>query len=357
MASTKVNFALVGCGRISGKHAEAVARQIPEAALVAVCDIDESRAVEVGKKYGVPHYRDFHEMMRVQPEIHVVSVLTPSGDHAEHVIALANYGKHIVVEKPMALTLMDAERMVRACSDHGVRLFVVKQNRMNPPIARLKEAILAGRFGKMVMATTRVRWCRTQSYYNQDTWRGTWAKDGGVLMNQASHHVDLLTWLMGDVESVFAYSATRLVDIETEDTAVAVLKFANGGLGVVEATTATRPVDLEGSVSILGERGTVEVGGFAANEMRIWNFVDATEQEKAEVKALSQQPPNVYGHGHTPYLRNVVGAIRQGRGGAVDGLEGMKSLLLLNAFYESMETGKEVRLQFRPRHIRLGHTT
>jgi predicted dehydrogenase len=349
----RLGFALIGCGRISSKHCQAITG-LDSTQLVAVCDSVLERAKAVGTQYKVPWYVDYHEMLMKHPEIDVVSVLTPSGSHAEHVVGVTKYKKHILVEKPIALTVPDAEKMIRACDQAGVRLFVVKQNRTNPPIAALKKAIDSGRFGKLVMATIRVRWCRTQDYYDQDAWRGTWAMDGGVLMNQASHHVDLLTWLMGDVDSVFAYSATQLVDVETEDTAVGVVRFHNGALGVIEATTATRPKDLEGSVSVLGERGSVEVGGFAVNEVKTWNFVDSTDQEKAGLNKLNENPSNVYGFGHARYIANVVNSIREGKHGAVEGLEGMKSLLLINALYESMETGKEVALLFRPRRVKLG---
>ena len=179
-------------------------------------------------------------------------MLTASGSHAQHVVELAPYGADIVVEKPMALTLEDADKMIEVCDRHGVRLFVVKQNRFNVPVVQLRKALDAGRFGKLVLGTVRVRWCRPQSYYDQDSWRGTWAHDGGVLTNQASHHIDLLEWMMGDVESVFAKSITALVDIEAEDTAIVTIKFKNGALGIIEATTAARPKDLEGSLSVLG---------------------------------------------------------------------------------------------------------
>ncbi|MBK7907717.1 MAG: Gfo/Idh/MocA family oxidoreductase [Gemmatimonadetes bacterium] len=203
-----------------------------------------------------PYFGDMHAMMRQAP-VDVVAVLTESGLHAEHVLALAPYGRHVVVEKPMALTLADADAMIRACAEADARLFVVKQNRFNVPVVKLREALDPSRFRKMVLGTVRVRWCRPQSYYDQDAWRGTWALDGGVLTNQASHHVDLLEWMLGDVESVFAMSTTRLAKVETEDTAVVTLRFANGALGVIEATTAARPRDLEGSLSLLGEAATV----------------------------------------------------------------------------------------------------
>ena len=204
------------------------------------------------------------------------------------------------------------------------------------------------------MGSVRVRWCREQKYYDQDEWRGTWALDGGVLANQASHHIDLLTWLMGDVESVFAYTATQLVDIEADDTAVAVLKFVNGALGVIEATTATRPKDLEGSISIMGETGTVEIGGFAVNEMKTWNFLEPLDSDSEVLEKYCENPPNVYGFGHARYLTDVVEAIKSGKGGVVDGFEGLHSLVLINAIYESMSTGREVVLNFSGNRSPLG---
>lgn len=348
-----INFGLLGCGRIAPKHLESLRELSKVARCTAVCDIDKARASSTGEKWGIPWFTSLGAMLDAHPEIDVVSVLTPSGNHCDHTVEIAKRKKHVVVEKPMALSIDDAERMIRACDSAGVRLFVVKQNRYNIPVKRLREAVISGRFGKIVLGTVRVRWCRTQSYYDQDAWRGTWAQDGGVLCNQASHHIDLLTWMLGEIDSVFAYTATRLVDIEVDDTAVAVLKFRNGALGVIEATTATRPRDLEGSISILGERGSVEIAGFAVNEMRTWQFADSLESED-EIKRFRENPPNVYGFGHTRFLDDVISCIRSGRGGAVDGLEGMKSLILVNAMYESMETGQEVKLRFRPSHVRLG---
>lgn len=353
---TKLGFALIGCGRIAPKHLDALTSgAVPGGRLVAVCDTDLAKARAVGTKHVVPAFGTHREMLeQVGDQIDVVNILTPSGQHADHAIDVARFGKHVVVEKPMALTLTDADRMIQACDAAGVRLFVVKQNRYNQPVKKLRQALEAGRFGKLVMGTVRVRWCRTQKYYDQDSWRGTWAFDGGVFANQASHHVDLLQWMMGDVESVFAKTTTALVKIETEDTGVVVVKFRNGALGVIEATTATRPKDLEGSLSILGEKGTVEIGGFAVNEMKHWNFTDA-EPEDAEVLAKYQTaPPNVYGFGHVEYLNKVIESIRSHRSALVDGLEGRKSLELINAIYESVETGREVFLRFVPRHSRLG---
>jgi UDP-N-acetyl-2-amino-2-deoxyglucuronate dehydrogenase len=349
-----LRFALVGCGRIAKRHSELLGQdQISGARLVAVCDIREELAKAIGERMNVPAYVDMDAMMTGE-DVDVVVVLTPSGLHAEHVIRLAKYGKHIVVEKPMALRLDDADAMIKACDSYHCRLFVVKQNRFNLPVLKLREVMESGRFGKLVMGTVRVRWSRNQAYYDQDSWRGTWAHDGGVLSNQASHHIDLLEWMLGDVESVFAKSATALVDIEAEDTAVVVLKFRSGALGIIEATTATRPKDLEGSISILGERGTVEIGGFAVNEMKTWNFVTAEDGDADIFEKFSVNPPNVYGYGHQAYYENVVESIMNKTPHLVDGLEGRKSLELISAIYESVETGREVNLHFQPQRCRLG---
>jgi predicted dehydrogenase len=244
--------------------------------------------------------------------------------------------------------------MIEACDRAGVRLFVVKQNRFNVPVQRLMAALKAGRFGKLVLGTVRVRWCRRNEYYRQDAWRGTWAMDGGVLANQASHHVDLLEWVMGDVESVFAKSVTALAKIETEDTIVVTLKFRNGALGLIEATTATRPTDLEGSISVLGEKGTVEISGFAVNEIRHWRFEEPLPDDEETRQRYSVNPPNVYGFGHQAYYESVVHSLNTDGPALVDGLEGRKSLELITAIYESVETGEEVFLRFKPRMSRLG---
>ena len=352
-----LNFALVGCGRIAHKHAELLSGdQLHEARLAAVCDIKPERAQAFAQKYDVPSFTDMHEMMAsVGDRIDVISILSESGLHALHCQELAPYGKHLLVEKPMALTLSDADEMIRVCDENRVRLFVVKQNRYNLPVVKLREALDAGRFGRLVMGTVRVRWSRDQAYYDQDPWRGTWAMDGGVFANQASHHVDLLEWMLGEPVSVFAKSRTALVDIETEDTGVAVIGFRSGAIGVVEATTATRPRDLEGSLSILGEKGTAEIGGFAVNEMRNWRFVGAAPEEEEDFLAqYRENPPNVYGYGHLAYLRHVAEAIEQDMPALVDGLEGRKSLELISAIYESIETGEEVRMRFQSKHGRLG---
>ena len=352
-----LKFAIVGCGRIAKRHSELLGHgQIEGADLVAVCDLVASKAEAIAANFDVPFFTDMHEMMQ-KVSIDVVVVLTESGHHAANVRELAPYGKHIVVEKPIALTLDDADSMIKVCDEHAIRLFVVKQNRLNVPVVKMREALEAGRFGKLVLGTVRVRWCRRQHYYDQDSWRGTWALDGGVLTNQASHHIDLLEWMMGDVESVYAESATALVDIETEDTAIVLVRFRSGALGVIEATTAARPKDLEGSISILGEKGTVEIGGFAVNEMKVWQFEDAQSQDMEVLEKYSVNPPNVYGFGHQAYYENVVDCVRSDKRHLVDGLEGRRSLEVISAIYESIETGHPVSMRFRPKQYRLGRIT
>ena len=349
-----LNFALVGCGRISYKHAEILNGQLKNARLAAVCDIDETKAKGTGNKYNVPFYTDYDKMLK-QDKIDVVCILTESGNHARHTIDIVEkYHKHIVVEKPMALSLSDADQMIKTCDANSVKLFVIKQNRYNIPVLKVREALEAGRFGKLVMGTVRVRWSRNQNYYDQDPWRGTWAMDGGVFTNQASHHIDLLEWMLGQPLSVFAKSATQLVNIETEDTGLAIIKFENGALGLVEATTAVRPKDLEGSLSILGEKGSVEIGGFAVNEMKTWNFVDKQPDDEQALLKYKENPQNVYGFGHIRYLENVIDSILNNKRALVDGLEGRKSLELINAIYESIETGKEIYMRFQPRLGKLG---
>lgn len=348
-------FALVGCGRIAKRHSELLGfGQIEGARLVAACDIDEGKARSYGQKFSIPFYTNMHEMLK-REKIDVIVILTPSGMHAQHTVELASYGKHIVVEKPMALTLADADRMIAACRDSGVQLFVVKQNRFNVPVVRLRQEYETGRFGRLIMGTVRVRWARDQKYYDQDSWRGTWHLDGGAFTNQASHHIDLLQWMMGgEVESVFAKSGTYLVNTETEDTGVALLKFKNGALGMIEATTACRPKDLEGSLSVLGEKGTVEISGFAVNQMRHWNFIDSKPSDEKVLSEFSVNPPSVYGYGHQAYLQHVVDCLAKDHKPFVTGEEGRKSLELITAIYESIATGQEVRFPFVPKASKLG---
>lgn len=352
MSKTKtLRFGLLGCGAISKKHIEALKR-IDNAEIVAVCDLDFTAVKEFAETEGVQAYNDPKKMIS-REEVDVVSILTPSGSHADNVLELIDTGVHFVVEKPLSLRLETADIVIKRCAERGVKLFVVQQNRCNPPIQALKTALDEGRFGRLVLGTVRVRWCRPQEYYDAKSWRGTWALDGGVVTNQASHHIDMLEWLMGQVESVMAMTSQRLARIEAEDTAVAVLRFASGALGAIEATTGARPKDLEGSISILGEKGAVEVGGFFMNRLKTWQF-DEPKKEDESIFATHGAVPDIFAWNHTEYLRTVVESIRTGSIGLVEGLEGRKSLELITAIYESAETGKEVSLRFRPKVARLG---
>lgn len=345
--------AIVGCGRIAVRHSELLGNNhIDGAKLVGVCDVSEKKAALLGAKYGVSYFLDMHVMMKsLKPDL--VVVLTESGKHPDHVCALAPYGANIIVEKPMALALNDADRMISACKKNNVELFVVKQNRFNVPVQKLKSVLEKNHLGKVFLGTVRVRWCRTQEYYNQADWRGTWAMDGGVLTNQASHHVDLLQWILGPVESVFGMSTTALADIETEDTLVANIRFKSGALGVIEATTAARPKDLEGSLSILGEKGTLEIGGFAVNEVKTWSINDQHLSQERMLE-FSSNPPNVYGYGHSAYYESIIACLRGERENSIDGHEGRKSLEIINAIYSSIENKCEIKVGVGPSSKRLG---
>ncbi|HEY8549370.1 MAG TPA: Gfo/Idh/MocA family oxidoreductase [Vicinamibacterales bacterium] len=347
-------FALVGCGSIARKHAHAVHHYLENAEIGAFVDVDISRAQEMGAKYGAPAFASAADMMRqVGDTIDVISVLTPSGLHCTNVLELARYGRPLVVEKPLALRLEDADRMIEACDRHGVRVFVVHQNRYNPPIVAAREALEQGRFGKLVLGTIRLRWKRDQAYYDSAAWRGTWTHDGGVFMNQAAHHIDMLTWFMGNVESVRSMAATRLVNIEAEDTGVAIMRFESGALGVLEATTAARPKDLEGSISILGEKGSVVIGGFFMNQLVTWEFEDRQPIDEVVFEKYGRNPPE-FAANLGEYLKGVLASLSTNGAALVDGLSGRRSLELITALYESIETGTDVQLRFRPKRCRLG---
>ena len=334
-----LNIATIGCGRISEKHLSSINSDEIPANLVAVCDIIEEKAKEKGEKYNVPYYTNYHDMLKAHPETDMIDVLTPTGYHAEHVIDVAQYGKHILVEKPMALRLEDCDEMIKTCAHYGGRLFVVKQNRFNRAVLAARKALDGDRFGKMVMGTVRVRWRRDQKYYDQADWRGTWALDGGVLSQQASHHLDLLQWFMGPIDTVQCQIATRLMDIEVEDTAAAIFRFRSGAIGVFEATTATRPEDLEGSLSLLGENGSIIIGGPAVNKIDYWKFTEEIPEDARIHEEFSQDVPNVYGHGHLPYIAHVVEAISSAKSGLVEAQEGKKNIEILTALYESAALG------------------
>ena len=340
----RFRVALVGCGRISGNHLDAIAR-IDGLELSAVCDTVEARARAAGEAHGVPWFRSYEQMLAEAP-CEVVAIATPSGLHPQHGIAAAHAGKHVVSEKPMAISLAGADALVHACDAAGVHLFVVKQNRLNPAIQLLKRAVDKGRFGRLYLANCTVRWTRPQQYYEQAPWRGTWEFDGGAFMNQASHYVDLIQWLVGPVESVIAKTATLARRIETEDSGAAVLRFRNGALGVLEVTMLTYPKNLEGSITLLGETGTVKIGGTAVNRVEQWTFADHDPDDDL-IEGAATSPPNVYGFGHEGYYRNVLAVLRGDAQPDTDGRAGRKSLELILGIYESAKTGRDIPLPLR----------
>ena len=342
----RVRLALVGCGRISRNHFDAIAK-VPELELVAVADIDVSRAEREGAVHGVPAFASLEAMLDAVPS-DLVSICTPSGLHPQHGILAAERGRHVLTEKPMAISLAGADDLVTACDAAGVHLFVVKQNRLNPAIQLLKRAVDKERFGRVYMANTTVRWARPQEYYDQESWRGTWEFDGGTMMNQASHYVDLMQWLVGPVESVMAKTATQARHIEAEDSGVAVLKFRSGALGVIEVNVLTYPRNIEGSITILGEKGSVKVGGTAVNRVEHWQFESYDDDDKL-VDAAATTPPSVYGYGHEGYYRNLLPVLRGTARADTDGRAGRKSLELILGIYESAKTGCEVTIPLRPR--------
>ena len=343
-ADAQFKLALVGCGRISRNHFDAI-RRIDGLSLSAVCDIVPERVRVASEQEGVPGFTALDEMLR-SADCDVVVVCTPSGLHAAQGAQAARAGKHVVTEKPMAITLTQADELVKACDDASVSLFVVKQNRLNPPIQLLRRAIDKGRFGRIYLANTTVRWQRPPEYYAAEPWRGTWEFDGGAIMNQASHYVDLMQWLVGPVESVMAKTATQARPIEAEDSGVAILRFRSGALGVIEVNVLTYPRNLEGSITILGEKGSVKIGGTAVNRVEHWLFADYDDDDKL-VEGASTNPPNVYGYGHEGYYRNVLAALRGQANPGTDGRAGRKSLELILGIYESAKTGREVPLPLR----------
>ena len=342
----RVRVALVGCGRISGNHLDAIAK-VNELELVAVADTNRVRAEEVGLARGVPAFSSIEEMLANVPS-DLVTICTPSGLHPHHGIIAANAGRHVLTEKPMAISLAAADELVRACDLAGVQLFVVKQNRLNPPIQLLKRAVEKNRFGRIYMANVTVRWTRPQEYYDAESWRGTWEFDGGAMMNQASHYVDLMQWIVGPVESVMAKTATQARRIEAEDSGVALLKFRSGALGVIEVSVLTYPRNLEGSITILGEKGSVKIGGTAVNRVEHWSFETYDDDDKL-IDTASTNPPNVYGFGHEGYYRNLLPVLSGTAKPDTDGRAGRKSLELILGIYESAKTGREVPIPLRNR--------
>lgn len=340
----KIRFAIVGCGRIAYRHIEAI-KANKNAELVALCDLNLDRARERNKMTHVNIYRSYYDMLDKET-VDVVNIMTPSGMHAEHAIDIVEkYKKHVVVEKPICLNVKDGQKLIKVAKRNKVRIFVVHQNRFNKAIQKVKSGIDGRLFGKIALGTVRLRWARTQNYYNRDPWRGTWSLDGGVLTNQAIHHIDILRWLIDDVKSLSAVGATNLVKVEVEDTACAWLKFKKGALGIIEATTAVRPdkFDLEASISLITEKGTIIVEGSSVNKLTTWTLGDLDKSEFCE------EHPNVYGFGHNQIIDNVVDTLLDYAEPLVTAEDALKSIKLLSAIYRSIELeGKEVYMIDNP---------
>jgi UDP-N-acetyl-2-amino-2-deoxyglucuronate dehydrogenase len=338
----KIKLALAGCGRIAANHFEAHKVHAERCELVDVCDADSDALSAAVAKTGARGHRSFTSMLG-STDADLVVLTTPSGLHPTQTIEAARAGKHVMTEKPMATRWNDGLAMVRACDEAGVRLFVVKQNRRNRTLQLLKRAVNEGRFGRIYMVNVNVFWSRPQSYYDSSNWRGTWEFDGGAFMNQASHYVDLLEWIVGPVESVMAYTGTLARDIEVEDTGVAALRWRNGAMGSINVTMLTYPKNFEGSITVLGEKGSVRIGGVAVNDIQHWQF-DTPHAMDDELKDASYQTTSVYGFGHPLYYDNVLSTLRGEAEPETDGREGLKSLELLIAMYLSARDGRRMSL-------------
>ena len=337
----KIRIAIVGCGRISKSHFGSIEKHADSLELAAVCDIERKLCDEHSARYAVPGYLHLEEMLKSE-KLDLVALCTPSGLHPDQAVMAARHGVHVVTEKPMATRWSDGVRMVKACDEAGVRLFVVKQNRRNTTLQLLKRAVEEKRFGKIHMVHLNVFWTRPQSYYDQGKWRGTWEFDGGAFMNQASHYVDLLDWLIGPVEKVQAMMSTTR-DIEVEDTGVLNVKWRNGALGSMSVTMLTYPKNLEGSITILGEKGTVRIGGVAVNDIQLWQFEEPKDYDQ-QIQSANYETTSVYGFGHPLYYKNVIDVLRGNAEPETDGREGLKSLELLIAAYLSARDDRTVSL-------------
>lgn len=342
ISDRQIKIALVGCGRIAANHFQAIEQHRDRLTLTGVCDTNPDALQRAMSQYGVDGYTSLTDLLTYN-EADVIAVCTPSGIHPMQACKIAKAGRHVLTEKPMATRWHDGVAMVNACDEAGVRLFVVKQNRLNATLQLLKRAIDAKRFGKIYMASINVFWTRPQDYYSQASWRGTWEWDGGAFMNQASHYIDLIHWLLGPVESVQAMMGTLARDIETEDTGVLNLRWRNGALGSVSVTMLSYPKNYEGSITILGEKGTVRIGGVAVNDIQHWEFADQCAEDEA-IKQASYETTSVYGFGHPLYYNDMINCLQGKNEPMVDGREGLASLELLIAAYRAARDKNTVYL-------------
>lgn len=346
-----MKYALIGCGRIATNHMKAAINNNLE--ISAVCDIICDKMDELLAKHGreneksIRKYDDYKEMIEdVNPEL--VSIATESGKHAEIALYCIDNGINVIIEKPMAMSMSDADEIIRRSEEKGVKVSACHQNRFNIAIQELRKAIEAGRFGKLSHGSIHVRWNRNENYYKQAPWRGTWAQDGGALMNQCIHGIDLLRWMMGDeIDEIYGATRQQLHDyLEAEDVGMAVIKFKNGAIGTIEGTTNVYPENLEETLYIFGEKGTVKIGGTSTNNIDVWNFADENEDDSKN-KGLKEQTSNVYGNGHTSLFADVIDAIENDRKPYVDAVAGRNALEVVLSIYKSQKTGNMVKLPLK----------
>lgn len=343
-----MRYALIGCGRISTNHIKAAVNNQLE--IVAVCDVIAEKMEEVLKKNGlendktIARYTDYKEMIEKE-HIDFVSVATESGLHAEIAIYCIEKGLHVIIEKPIAMSIQDADRIIECAKKNGVKVCACHQNRFNIAVQRLRQAVESGRFGKLSHGSIHVRWNRNEDYYKQATWRGTWAQDGGALMNQCIHGIDLLRWMLGDeVDEVYGVTRQQFHHyLEAEDIGMAIVKFKNGAVATIEGTTNVYPQNLEETLYLFGEDGTVKLGGKATNNIDVWDFREETQADE-ENKGLQEYASNVYGNGHISLFADVIDAINNDREPYVNGEAGKRALELVLAIYKSQKEGKAVKL-------------
>jgi len=350
----KINIAFVGCGRVANHYKNLMnSKNLNKYNVVSVCDVNLEKAKKFANNFSEKFFDNVEEMIS-HKNIDLAIICSPSGMHYFHASTLINKGINILVEKPLTLTIHQSEKLDSMAKEKKVLLNVAFQNRFNPSIQILKKTFLEGRFGKIVTSTIRLRWCRYQEYYN-DEWHGKWASDGGVINQQAIHHIDAFNWIVGPVEKVCSISANQLNRLEAEDTLVAILKLKNGGLGTIEATTAARPEDFEASISIVGEKGMVEVGGIALNHIKTWKFIDKIDHDSNVIQKYSQDVPTGYGLSHITLLEKIIDTLlKNEKKNIISAQETILSTKLIHALYKSDETKKWVNLNEKPISQRLG---
>lgn len=343
-----MKYALIGCGRISTNHLKAAVNN--KLNIVGVCDLFPEKMEEILEKHGlekdekIHRYTDYKELLeRDQPTL--VSIATESGNHAEIALYCIEKGVNVIIEKPMAMSIDDANKIINLAEEKNVKVSACHQNRFNVAVQELRKSVEAGRFGKISHGSIHVRWNRNKGYYDQASWRGTWAQDGGALMNQCIHGIDLLRWMMGDeVEEVYGATRQQFHDyLEAEDVGMAVVKFKNGAIGTIEGTTNVYPKNLEETLYIFGENGTVKIGGTSTNNIDVWDFADETEED-VKNKGLAEATSNVYGNGHTSLFADVIDAIENDRKPYVDAVAGRNALEMILAIYKSQKTGQPIKL-------------